>query len=94
MCRHRRGTPRPTSTPTATPSVSGCIGDCNGDGVVTVDEIITGVDIALGNVDLSDCDVMDDNGDDVVTVDEILTAVYNALSGCPPPRAHPPRALH
>ena len=83
------GTPGPTSTPTATPGVSGCMGDCNGDGVVTVDEIITGVDIALGNVDLSDCDVMDDNGDDVVTVDEILTAVNNALNGCPPPESTP-----
>ena len=29
----------------------GCIGDCNGDGRVTVDEIITAVNIALGNVD-------------------------------------------
>lgn len=90
------GTPGPTSTPTATPpSVSGCMGDCNGDSVVTVDEIITGVDIALGNVDLSACDVMDDNGDDVVTVDEILTAVYNALNGCPPPESTPtPSPVH
>jgi len=84
------GTPGPTSTPTATPSsVSGCMGDCNGDGVVTVDEIITGVDIALGDVELFACDVMDDNGDDAVTVDEILAAVNNALDGCPPPENTP-----
>ena len=27
-----------------------CVGDCNGDGIVSVDEILTGVSIALGNL--------------------------------------------
>jgi hypothetical protein len=77
------GTPGPTSTPTATPSVSGCIGDCNNDSVITIDEILTGIDIVLGNADLSSCENFDGNGDGLVTVDEILTAVNNALNGCP-----------
>jgi hypothetical protein len=81
------GTPPPagtaTPTPTATPVLTKCVGDCNGDGVVTIDEIITGVDIALGNADISACENFDANGDGLVTVDEILTAVNNALNGCP-----------
>jgi hypothetical protein len=40
------------------------------------------VNIALGNVSLSDCKVFDGGGDGLVTVDEILTAVNNALNGC------------
>ncbi|MGD0948676.1 MAG: hypothetical protein ABSA52_14770 [Candidatus Binatia bacterium] len=78
------GTPQPTATPTATPpSASGCVGDCNNDGVVTIDEIITGIDIALGNADVSACENFDANDDGLVTVDELLTAVNNALNGCP-----------
>ena len=46
-------TPTPTATepmPTATPTTpaGGCIGDCDGGGTVTVDEIVTMVNIALG----------------------------------------------
>lgn len=75
----------PTSPPgnTPTPGSGGCPGDCNGDGAVTVDEVISGVNIALGNVPVSACPAMDDNGDSDVTVDEILKAVNAALNGCP-----------
>jgi hypothetical protein len=79
-------TPTPTPpvpTPTATAAVSTCIGDCNGDGRVTVDEVVTGVNIALGVVPASACPAFDGNGDGTVTVDEILQAVNNALNGCP-----------
>ena len=31
-----------------------CLGDCNGDGVVTIDELVLGVDIALGDQPISD----------------------------------------
>ncbi len=60
----------------------GCIGDCNGDGQVTVDEILTMADIALGNMPVTQCDAGDANHDGSITVDEILTAVDNALNGC------------
>jgi hypothetical protein len=50
--------------------------------VVTVDEILTGVNIALGTVPLDQCPPLDGNNDGKVTVDEILAAVNNALSGC------------
>jgi len=74
----------PTATATRTPSpcVGDCVGDCGDDGQVTVDEILTMVNIALGNMGMSSCSVGDANGDGQITVDEILTAVNHALNGC------------
>jgi hypothetical protein len=60
-----------------------CVGDCNGDHQVTVDEILTMVNIALGNASVTMCEAGDANHDNQITVDEILTAVNNALNGCP-----------
>jgi len=91
-------TPTPTSTPTVTPVATitatptqtvpptltpkPCAGDCNGDHSVTVDEILTMVNISLGNSPISDCLPGDANNDRQITIDEILTAVNNALNGC------------
>jgi hypothetical protein len=63
-------------------AINVCTGDCNGDGVVTVDELITGVNIALGTASLDTCSVFDSTGDGAVTVDELIGAVNNALTGC------------
>lgn len=83
-------TPTPSETPTATATstptptvVPACIGDCDGDGAVTVDELVTMVNIALGNVAAESCRAGDRNGDGAITVDEIVTAVVAALEGCP-----------
>lgn len=80
-------TPLPTETPpltpvlrTATPAV--CAGDCNGDAVVTVDELVTMVNIALGIAPVNVCSAGDTNSDSGITIDEIIGAVNNALSGC------------
>jgi len=62
--------------------VSGCSGDCNGDGVVTVNELLTMVNLALGNADAATCLSGDANHDGQITIDEILGAVNNALTGC------------
>ena len=70
--------PTPTSTPVP------CVGNCNGDSSVTVDELLTMVNIALGNANVSSCLAGDSNHDTQITVDEILTAVNNALNGCSP----------
>ncbi len=77
-------TPLPTATATATPTpeAGACVGDCGEDGAVTVDEIITGVNIALGVTQPSMCPQFDPSGDGQVTVDEILQAVNAALTGC------------
>ncbi len=72
--------PGDTATPSPTPIL--CVGDCNGDGNVTVDEILTLVNIALGNTPASDCSAGVPNGAGQVTVDEIVVAVNNALNGC------------
>jgi hypothetical protein len=73
----------PVTTPTATPPAgTSCSGDCDFNGTVTVDEILTLVNIALGNANLGTCGTGDVNGDNQITVDEILTAVNNALNGC------------
>jgi len=59
-----------------------CTGDCNSDGNVTVDELVKGVNIALGNADVAECAAFDRNGNGEVTVDELVAGVNNALSGC------------
>jgi hypothetical protein len=59
-----------------------CVGDCDGDGMVTVDEIVRMVNIALGMQEITLCPAADSNGDSMVTVDEIVRAVNNALNGC------------
>ena len=71
------------------PAIAVCAGDCEDDGEVTVDELIKGVNIALGSSALSDCGAFDSSGDGSVTVDEIIGAVNNALSGCLAPQASP-----
>ena len=61
-----------------------CAGDCDNSGDVTVNEIITLVNIALGNAQPSACSHGVPSG---VTVDValIIRAVNNALDGCPLP---------
>jgi hypothetical protein len=61
---------------------SDCPGDCDASGDVTVNELITLVDIALGNMPVTACEAGDANQDGEVTIDEILRAVNNALAGC------------
>lgn len=60
-----------------------CAGDCGGDGVVTVNELITGVNLALGGGPTGQCPSIDANGDGAVVVNELVAAVANALGGCP-----------
>ncbi len=59
-----------------------CVGDCNGDEEVTINELIIGVNIALGNATVDDCPAFDTNDDGEVTINELIAAVNNALSGC------------
>lgn len=59
-----------------------CVGDCSNDGAVTVDELLMGVNIALGTLSLDQCALFDMSGNGAVSVDEILVAVNKALYGC------------
>jgi hypothetical protein len=61
-----------------------CVGDCNGDGMVTVDEIVTMVNIALGAAPITDCEAGDADGSGDIVVNEVILAGNNALNGCNP----------
>jgi cysteine-rich repeat protein len=75
----------------AATAAGACVGDCNGDGSVTVDELIVGVQIALGRADVQACAAVDADADGAVTIPELVTAVDDALDGCagPTPTATP-----
>jgi len=66
-----------------TRTTAACVGDCSGDGFVTIDELIAGVNIALGTASVDTCPSFDTSGDGAVTIDELLKAVTAALGGCP-----------
>lgn len=60
-----------------------CVGDCNGDGRLTVDELLSMVNIALGNASVAvACLAGDPNMNGQIDVAEIIAAVNNALNGC------------
>jgi hypothetical protein len=67
------------------PAALACAGDCDASGEVTVDELLIGVGMALGEASPESCAAFDNDLDGAVTVDEILAAVSNALNGCPAP---------
>lgn len=91
-------TPTPSPTPTASPIVTAtstqaptvsptvttiaCVGDCDGNHQVTVDELVKGVNIALGNLTLDQCPAFNCNGTGHVTVDCLVKSVNAALNGC------------
>ena len=60
-----------------------CIGDCNRDRTVTIDELVTGVTLALIGEYPADCPNFDRNEDDLISVNELVDAVSAALEGCP-----------
>lgn len=59
-----------------------CTGDCDSSGSVTVDELVQGVNIALGTLSLDVCPSFDSDHSETVTVDELITAVGKALNSC------------
>jgi hypothetical protein len=79
-----------TDVPTETPTPNGCPGDCNGNGSVTVEDLITLVNIALDNQPIENCSAGDlphgeNPPDGDITVDELVRAVNAALNGCTQP---------
>jgi CubicO group peptidase (beta-lactamase class C family) len=66
--------------------VSACVGDCDGTGSVTIDEIITLVNIALGTAQAPACSHGAPSSADV-NVALIIQAVNAALNGCVPDSA-------
>ncbi|HUI24589.1 MAG TPA: hypothetical protein VL403_00790 [Candidatus Kryptonia bacterium] len=60
-----------------------CTGDCDGNNAVSVDELVLGVNIALGNAALDRCRAFDRDQSHIVSVDELVAGVNDALNGCP-----------
>jgi Tol biopolymer transport system component len=73
-----------TSVTTATPTsgTAVCTGDCGGNGVVSVNELITLVNIALGNAEVADCAAGVPGGTEV-NIALLVRAVGYALNACP-----------
>ena len=59
-----------------------CVGDCDDSGNVTVNELITIVNIALNALPVSVCLAGNADNSGTITIDEILSAVNKALTGC------------
>ncbi|MGH7789640.1 MAG: hypothetical protein ACRERC_22410 [Candidatus Binatia bacterium] len=65
----------------ATPAAA-CTGDCNRDRMVSVAELITGVNVALDTAEASSCYLFDENVDGRVAINELLSGVDASLNGC------------
>lgn len=61
---------------------TGCGGDCDGDGTVTVAELVTMINVALGERQLDDCTPGDADGNGSIEVDDLIRAINHALLGC------------
>ena len=59
-----------------------CIADCNDDAAVTVNELVTGVTIALGSAALDLCPAADCAREGAVSISCLVQAVNAALEGC------------
>ncbi len=75
-------TATPSATPTATPTRPACSGDCDPNGRVTIDELVTAVRIALGELPASACTAADADASGAVDIGELIAAVARSLSGC------------
>jgi hypothetical protein len=59
-----------------------CTGDCDGDGMVGINELITGVNIALRRLAVGTCPAFDTDAGGTATINELISAVNAALAGC------------
>jgi CSLREA domain-containing protein len=71
-----------TPPPTSTGEPISCPGDCDGSGDVTVDELVIGINVALGIAEVGQCPSFDTSDDGAITVDELITGIERALNGC------------
>lgn len=57
------------------------VGDCDRSGSVTIDDLLTMVNVALGDAPTTSCEAGEVTCDDRITIDEIVVAVNNGLTG-------------
>ena len=60
-----------------------CVGDCGGTGIVTISNLVLGVNINLGLQPASACPAFQ-NAQGKVDITQLVKGVNNALIGCPP----------
>jgi hypothetical protein len=58
-----------------------CVGDCHNDRAVTVDDLILGVNVVLGEADVAECPAILCRRMGEPQVPCIVIAVFNSLSG-------------
>jgi hypothetical protein len=58
------------------------MGDCDGSGRVSIDELVSLVNIAVERIAPSVCAAGDGDENGIVSVDELVVAVDHALEGC------------
>lgn len=68
-----------TVTPTVGPGA--CVGDCDGDRMVAINELMTGLNIALGSLPVSACTAFE-NAQGKVDIAQLVQGVNRALKGC------------
>jgi hypothetical protein len=73
---------------TAAHGAAECIGDCDGDGGVSIEELVSGIDITLGNLPPSACAAFA-CGSVAASISCAVRAVRNALDGCQAPTSTP-----
>jgi hypothetical protein len=56
------------------------VGDCDGNGRVTVDEVVLGVNLALGKREIGECAALDRDSDGRIGVDELVAAVHASIA--------------
>lgn len=67
-----------------------CTGDCGGGGgAVTIDELVLGVNVALGQAPPAACPAFPACDVGPVCIADLIRAVRNALDGCPAPQLPP-----
>jgi hypothetical protein len=76
-------TPTQTQTPVATTTPPPCTGDCDRSGEVTIDEIMTLVNISFDHLEMTACEESDRDQSNRIEINEIVAAVKNAALGCP-----------
>jgi hypothetical protein len=62
-------------------SAPACTGDCDDNGMVAINELILGVNIALGSLPVSACPAFE-NAQGMVDIAQLIKGVNNALGGC------------
>ena len=91
---HYVPSPSPQLTPTPNRVAGACSGDCDGNGTVTINEVISCVNVGLELLLRSACLKCDGDGDGAVSINEIVSAVNVGLGlfrpsdcgpGIPPP---------